>query len=154
MAAMRKAMAEDAGTTAGPPVEAVNTPTAAPPATPEEPEEVFYEGPGSNLELILSLILLPTLIYAPLSMASIGRRLWISFKFTNKRLAIINTSPLFKRTIEVSYKNIKEVRTGPRAFGAWGDMVVFLRDGSRLELTGIEKYKEIEEHINRCIFTL
>ena len=43
------------------------------------------QGPGSNAELVVSLVLLPTLIYAPLSMASIGRRLWISFKFTNKR---------------------------------------------------------------------
>ncbi|GIL44627.1 hypothetical protein Vafri_2151 [Volvox africanus] len=118
------------------------------------PEVVFYEGPGSNAELVLSLVLLPTLIYAPLSIASIGRRLWISFKFTNKRLVIVNTSPLFKRTIEIAYKNIKEIRTGPRGFGLWGDMVVFLRDGSRIELTGLEKFKEIEEHINRCIYTL
>ncbi|EFJ47485.1 hypothetical protein VOLCADRAFT_120959 [Volvox carteri f. nagariensis] len=120
----------------------------------KDDEVVFYEGPGSNAELILSLILLPTLIYAPLSIASIGRRLWISFKFTNKRLVITNTSPLFKRTIEIAYKNIKEIRSGPRGFGLWGDMVVFLRDGSRIELTGLEKYKEIEDHINRCIYTL
>lgn len=104
---------------AGPAVETVSTPITVDP----EPEEVFYEGPGSNAELILSLILLPTLIYAPLSIASIGRRLWISFKFTNKRLTIVNTSPLFKRTIEISYANIKEIRTGPRGFGLWGDMV-------------------------------
>ncbi|KAG2440991.1 hypothetical protein HXX76_003844 [Chlamydomonas incerta] len=97
---------------------------------------------------------MPTLIYAPLSMASIGRRLWITFKFTNKRLVITNTSPLFKRTIQVAYKNIKEIRTAPRGFGLWGDMVVFLRDGNRLEITGIDKYKEIADHINRQIYTL
>ena len=32
--------------------------------------------------------------------------------------------------------------------------VVFLRDGSRIELSGVEKYKEIEDHIKRCIFTM
>ncbi|GFR47158.1 hypothetical protein Agub_g8849 [Astrephomene gubernaculifera] len=117
-------------------------------------EEIFYEGPGSNAELLISLLLLPTLFYAPLSIASIGRRLWITFKFTNKRLTVTNTSPLFSRTIEVPYSKIKEIRAGPRGFGLWGDMVVFLRDGSRLELTGLEKYREIADHINRCIYTL
>ncbi|GLI65465.1 hypothetical protein VaNZ11_008815 [Volvox africanus] len=150
-----KASTED-GTAASAPA-AADVPaasTSSDAAAEVTPEVVFYEGPGSNAELVLSLVLLPTLIYAPLSIASIGRRLWISFKFTNKRLVIVNTSPLFKRTIEIAYKNIKEIRTGPRGFGLWGDMVVFLRDGSRIELTGLEKFKEIEEHINRCIYTL
>lgn len=31
--------------------------------------------------------------------------------------------------VEVSYKNIKEVRTAPRAFGLWGDCVIFLKVG-------------------------
>lgn len=31
----------------------------------------------------------------PLTIASIARRLWISQKFTNKRIVVINTSPLF-----------------------------------------------------------
>jgi hypothetical protein len=29
--------------------------------------------------------------------------------------------------VEVAYKNIKEVRTAPRAFGLWGDCVIFLK---------------------------
>lgn len=44
------------------------------------PEEVFYEGSGSNLELALSVLLAGTVIYLPLTMASIGRRLWIKIK--------------------------------------------------------------------------
>ncbi|GLC33170.1 hypothetical protein PLESTB_000363100 [Pleodorina starrii] len=157
---LTKASTEDstAAPAPAPPVETASASASASASTSgaadSTPEVVFYEGPGSNAELVLSLVLLPTLFYAPLSIASIGRRLWISFKFTNKRLVINNTSPLFKRTIEIAYKNIKEVRTGPRGFGLWGDMVVFLRDGSRIELTGLDKYKEIEEHINRCIYTL
>ncbi len=95
----------------------------APEPVDSTPEEVFYEGPGSNAELILSLVLLPTLFYAPLSIASIGRRLWIKFRFTNKRMSIINSSPLFSRTLEISYDKIKEIRSAPRGFGAWGDMV-------------------------------
>jgi hypothetical protein len=31
--------------------------------------------------------------------ASIGRRLWVNYKFTDKRLIITNTSPLFARQV-------------------------------------------------------
>lgn len=155
---MVRAQLEPATPSPSAPAAAVNEqPTSAAVATQpvdDVPEEVFYEGSGSRAELLISLLLLPTLIYAPLSMVSIGRFLWIKMRFTNKRISIINTSPLFKRTVEIAYKNIKDVRTGPRAFGLWGDMVVFLRDGSRIELSGVEKYKEIEDHIKRCIFTM
>lgn len=70
------------------------------PEVPETPEEVFFEGNGgSNVELALSIVLSATLIYAPLTIASIGRRAWISYKFTNKRLIVSNTSPLFKNQV-------------------------------------------------------
>lgn len=46
-------------------------------ADPDVPEETYYEGNGAAAELIVSLVLGLTLIYAPLTMASIGRRLWI-----------------------------------------------------------------------------
>ncbi len=54
--------------------------------------------------------------------------------------------------VEVAYKNISEVRTAPRAFGLWGDCVIFLKDGSRLEMTGLEKYQDIKKHIMSCIY--
>lgn len=114
---------------------------------PEEPEEVFYEGSGSNAELVLSLALAPTLIYLPLTLASIGKKLWISYKFTNKRLVVTTNSPVLKREVQVAYDKIKEIRTAPRAFGLWGDMVVFLKDGSRLELAGIDKFQEVKEYM-------
>jgi hypothetical protein len=52
----------------------------------------------------------------------------------------------------VAFSKIKEVRTVPRAFGAWGDMVIFLKDGSRLELIGIEKFAEVKRHIESCMY--
>jgi hypothetical protein len=54
--------------------------------------------------------------------------------------------------VQVSYKNIKEVRTAPRAFGLWGDCVIFLKDGSRLEITGLERFQDIKQHILSCIY--
>lgn len=53
--------------------------------------------------------------------------------------------------VEVAYKNITEIRTAPRAFGLWGDCVIFLKDGSRLEITGLERHQDIKRHILSCI---
>ncbi|GFH17547.1 ribonuclease P [Haematococcus lacustris] len=127
----------------------------SPPGTEKQPsadleaqEEVtFYEGSGAaNAELVLSCLLGLTLVYAPLTIASIGRRLWIQYRFTNKRLIITNTSPLFKSQTQVAYSQVKEVRSVPRGFGAWGDMVIFLQGGGQLELLGMEKHAELKDH--------
>eukprot|EP00884_Botryococcus_braunii_P019739 jgi/Botrbrau1/6449/Bobra.0034s0024.1 len=125
--------------------------TEATAITPEESEEVFLVNTGPTAELVISLLLAPTLIYLPLTIASVSRRLWISQKFTNKRIIVINTSPLFSKEIQVAYSQVKEVRTAPRAFGLWGDMVVFLKDGSRLEIPGVEKYQELKAYIEKRI---
>lgn len=48
--------------------------TSESPAKEDQPEVVFYEGDGgSNTELALSILLAGTVLYAPLTMASIGR---------------------------------------------------------------------------------
>jgi hypothetical protein len=52
----------------------------------------------------------------------------------------------------VAFSKIKEVRTVTRAFGAWGDMVIFTKDNSRLELIGLEKCADIKRHIESCIY--
>jgi len=67
-----RAAAED-GSPAVATVPAASTPSPAASA-PEEEEDIFYQGSGSNVELGLSLMLGITLIYLPLTLASIGRR--------------------------------------------------------------------------------
>ena len=49
------------------------------------------------------------------------------------------------------YSQIKEVRCVPRGFGAWGDMVLVLTDGSRLELRSMPRFREIETYIEERI---
>ena len=88
------------------------------------PEEVFYEGSGSQAELLLSLLLAATILYIPLTIASVGKRAWIKYRFTNKRAIIENTSPLFARVvsgqqIESQLTAVKfKVRTSHIAFAA------------------------------------
>ena len=50
-------------------------------ASSGEAEEIFFEGHGgSSVELALSLALAATLIFAPLTIASIGRRFWLKYR--------------------------------------------------------------------------
>ena len=35
----------------------------------------------------------------------------------------------------------------PRGFGAWGDMVLVLNDGARLEMRAVPRFREIEAYI-------
>ena len=124
----------------------VNDVGTSPDVSPDD-EQVFYQGSGSNAELLISLLLGTTLIYLPLTMASIGRRLWVSYKFTTRRVVVTTSSPVLKREVQIEYSKIKEVRSAPRAFGLWGDMVIFLKDGSRLELIGLEKFDELRDFL-------
>jgi hypothetical protein len=43
-------------------------------------QELFYEGSASNAELILSLILAATLVYIPITIAIVGKRLWFKYR--------------------------------------------------------------------------
>ena len=45
------------------------------------------------------------------------------------------------------YSQIREVRCVPRGFGAWGDMVLVLTDGSRLEMRSLPRFREVETFI-------
>lgn len=47
----------------------------------------------------------------------------------------------------MAYQEVAEVRTVPRVFGAWGDMVVVLRNGDKVELLALEKYQELKKYI-------
>lgn len=63
------------------------------------PEQLYYEGSASNAELLISLLLAFTLVYIPITIAVVGKRLWITYRFTNKRVQIINSSPLFAKQV-------------------------------------------------------
>jgi hypothetical protein len=123
----------------------------APAPVDDTPETVYYEGNGAPAELAISVALGFFVLFLPLTIASIGRRLWVKYKFTNKRVVVTTDSPTTKRTVEVSYNQIREVRAVNRAAGLWGDMVIFLKSGERLEIAGLEKAVELKAYIDGFI---
>ena len=109
-------------------------------------EDVHYEGGPAKGDLIFNLLLGLTLIGIPFAIGAAVRALWLRFKITSRRISVTGGWRGKDKT-QVVYSQIKEVRTVPRGFGAWGDMVLVLTDGARLELRSMPRFREIEAYI-------
>jgi nitrogen fixation protein len=52
---------------------------------------------------------------------------------------------------DVIYSEIVNIVKVPRGLGIWGDMVVTLRNGSRLEMRAVPKFREVYDYINEKV---
>ena len=139
----------DPGPTAG------NAAAAAAPSTPSPPSEpatlssgesVYYEGGPARGDLVLSLLIGLTLIGLPIAVGAIVRALWLRYRITSRRISV-SGGWLGRDRTQVVYSQIREVLSVPRGFGAWGDMVLVLNDGSRLEMRSVPRFRELEAYI-------
>jgi len=109
-------------------------------------EEVYYEGAPHIGDLIISLLMSIFVITIPLGIASITRSLWVRYRITNRRITVTGGWNGKNRT-DIVYAEIAKVVIVPRGLGGWGDMVLTLKDGSRLELKSLPKFRETYEYI-------
>ncbi len=109
-------------------------------------EEVFYEGGPHGGDLVFNSIVGATLIGLPLFVGALVRKIWVKYRITNRRVTVIGGWGGRDRS-DVIYSEIARVVTVPRGLGAWGDMVLTLKDGSRLELRSLPKFREIYDYI-------
>jgi hypothetical protein len=110
-------------------------------------ETVIYEGGPAKGDLIFGLVLAITLVGIPIAVGSIVRALWLRYRITSRRIEV-NGGWLGRDRSQVVYSQIREVRSVPRGFGAWGDMVLVLNDGSKLEMRSVPRFRELETRIN------
>ena len=113
-------------------------------------EDTFYEGGPAKSDLIINLLAGFTILGLPFTFAAIVRSLWLRYKITDKRISI-DGGWFGKNKTQVSFKNIEEIRSIPRGFGSYGDMVLILNDGAKVEMKSLplfrEKQKFIEDNI-------
>ena len=113
-------------------------------------ERVFYEGGPAKVDLLINLLAGTTLIGLPFTFAALVRALWLRYKITNRRVSV--TGGWFGRDQnQVVYNQIKEVRSIPRGFGFYGDMVLILKDATKLEMRSIPNFRETESFILKQI---
>jgi hypothetical protein len=105
-------------------------------------EDVYYEGGPHVGDLIFNILLGFTVICIPLSVGAIARAVWLRYRITNRRISVTGGWRGRDRS-DIVYSQIAKVVTVPRGLGAWGDMVVTLKDGSRLELRAVPKFRDV-----------
>ena len=109
-------------------------------------EKTFYEGGPAKADLVINLLAGMTLIGLPFALGAIVRALWLRYRITNRRVSV--TGGWFaKDQSQVVYSQIKEIRSMPRGFGFYGDMVLILKDGAKIEMRSLPDFREIEKFI-------
>lgn len=110
-------------------------------------ETIFYEGSPHSGDLAVNLLLGVTILWLPLTFASVGRKAFVKYKFSDKRISITTTAPWEKNQTDVAYSQVRDVVAIGRGIGAWGDMVITLKNGDKLEIRSLDK-----SDISLCIF--
>lgn len=109
-------------------------------------EEVYFEGSPHIGDLILNILIGFTVVGLPLTIGAIVRALWLRFRITDRRISVTGGWMGRERT-DIIYSEIVKVVKVPRGIGMWGDMVVTMRNGSRLELRAIPRFREVYDYI-------
>jgi Bacterial PH domain len=113
-------------------------------------EETFYEGGPHVGDLIFNLFLATFVIFIPLTIGSIVRAIWLRYKITDRRVSVVG-GWMGKERTDIIYSEIVDAITVPRGLGFWGDMVIVLKDGSKLELRSLPRCREIYDYINERV---
>lgn len=111
-------------------------------------EEVYFESAPHRGDLAVNVALGATLVWLPLTFAAIGRGIFVKYRFSDKRISVITSAPWKNEQLDAAYSEVKSVVSIGRGIGYWGDMVVELRNGDKIEMRALPRHKEMEKYIN------
>jgi Bacterial PH domain len=109
-------------------------------------EDVYFEGGPHVGELIFGLLLGLTVICLPITAGAVVRALWLRYRITSRRITVTG-GWMGRDRSDVVYAQVSKVVSVSRGIGLWGDMVVTLKDGSKLELKAIPKFRDVAAYI-------
>ncbi|AFY33749.1 PH domain-containing protein [Calothrix sp. PCC 7507] len=113
-------------------------------------EEIYYEGGPHVGDLILNLLIGLTVVGIPLAVGAIVRALWLRFRITDRRISVMGGWQGRDRT-DVIYSEVVKIVKVPRGLGFWGDMVLTLRNGTRLEMRAVPNFRETYDYISERV---
>ncbi|KAK2636253.1 hypothetical protein Ddye_031045 [Dipteronia dyeriana] len=108
-------------------------------------ETIFFDGGTHYGDLIANLVLGFTLLWLPLTLAAVSRAFSLRYRFTNLRVTVISGLTGQDRS-DFSYNVIKDVQVVPRFIGEWGDIVITLKDGTKVDLRSVPRFREIAKY--------
>lgn len=112
-----------------------------------EGEEVIFETTPHLGDLAVNMALGITVLWLPLSIASLGRYAFVRYKFTDRRISCMTNTPFQNEQLDAAYQEVKDVVTIGRGVGLWGDMLVTLRNGDKIEMRALPRFLEMKEYI-------
>jgi Bacterial PH domain len=113
-------------------------------------EDVYYEGGPHIGDLIINLLIGLTVIGIPLAVGAIVRALWLRFRITDRRISVMG-GWMGRDRSDVIYSEVVKIVKVPRGIGLWGDMVLTLRNGTRLEMRAVPNFREVYDYISERI---
>ena len=99
----------------------------------------FESGPHKG-DVAVNVALGATLLWLPLTAAAVGRGAFVKYRFTDKRISVITNAPWKKEQLDAAYQEVDDVVSVGRGLGLWGDMVVTLKNGDKIEMRSLPKY--------------
>ncbi|KAG5059401.1 hypothetical protein JHK87_000430 [Glycine soja] len=108
-------------------------------------ETIFFDGGAHYGDLAANLLLGFTLLWLPLTLAAVSRAMFLRYRFTNLRVTVISGLSGQDRS-DFAYSVIKDVQVVPRFIGEWGDVVITLKDGTKVDLRSVPKFREISKY--------
>ncbi|GAB2214078.1 hypothetical protein Droror1_Dr00018414 [Drosera rotundifolia] len=127
----------------------VSSPTNRSPAASTSPtptgETIFFDGGAHIGDLIANLVFGFTLLWLPLTIAAVSRAFFLRYRFTNLRVSVISGLTGNDRS-DFGYDVIEDVKVVPRLVGEWGDIVISLKDGTKVDLRSVPKFREIAQY--------
>jgi nitrogen fixation protein len=109
-------------------------------------EEVYFEGKPHIGDLIIGLLVGVFVITIPITIGAVVRALWVRYRITNRRITVTG-GWLGRDRSDIVYSEIAKVVIVPRGLGSWGDMVLTLKDGSRLELRSVPNFRAVYDYV-------
>lgn len=105
-------------------------------------ETVFFDGGAHYGDLAANLALGLTLLWLPLTLAAVSRAFILRYRFTSRRVSVISGLSGADRT-DFPYSSVTSVVVVPRFIGEWGDIVITLKDGTKVELRSVPRFCKI-----------
>ncbi|CAB1116483.1 unnamed protein product [Ectocarpus sp. CCAP 1310/34] len=111
-----------------------------------EAEVTFFEGGPDPSEVVAPALSILTVIGIVPFSAALARQAWVKYTLTSRRIKIVSGWN-GKDTTEVVYPDIVDMVYVWRFFGRCGDLVLTLRDGSKLEIRSLPDFERNYNYI-------
>jgi len=113
-------------------------------------EEIIFEGRPHVADLIANTLLLVTVFWFPFWVGAVLNYAFTRYRITNRRISVEGGWRGETRT-DIIYREVNEVREIPATvvgslFG-YGILLILLKDGSKLELKSVPKFRELGAYI-------